>query len=311
MRRSRIRRGPRFPSLTSVEAPNGATTSYVYDDLGNLLSITSPDAGTTTYTYDEAGNRASQTDANGVTVDYGYDALNRLTTIEYPDSNLDATLTYDAGTNQKGRLTTMVDGSGTTTFSYDVYGNLTQESKVVDGNTHVTAYTYDDADLLESITYPSGRTVNYTRNVLGQITEVETTYDTTTITVADSITYEPFGPLSALTFGNSLIMNRDLDAQYRLTDQTTGSIQDLAFTLDAAGNIDAIADAVDSSLNQSFTQDELHRIDYEAGAYGTKDYTYDEVGNRLTRVHDDGSITTQTLTYVANSNRLATDDGTL
>lgn len=296
-------------SLTSVEAPNGATTTYVYDDLGNLLSVTSPDTGMTTYTYDAAGNRLTQTDANNVNVEYTYDALNRLTGIEYPNSSLDVTLTYDEGTNQKGHLTTMADGSGTTTFSYDVYGNLTQESKYIDGNTHVTTYTYDAANLLESITYPSGRTVDYTRNSLGQITEVETTYDTATITVADSITYEPFGPLAGLTFGNDLTMSRDYDAQYRLTNQTTGAIQDLSFTLDAAGNIDAIADGVNGSLSRAFTQDELHRIDYEDGAYGEKEYTYDEVGNRLARVHDTGSITTQTLTYVTDSNRLATHDG--
>jgi RHS repeat-associated protein len=295
--------------LQEVTAPSNATTTYVYDDLGNVLSVTSPDTGTTTYTYDEAGNLLTQTDANSVTVEYEYDALNRPTTISYPNSALNATMTYDEGTNQKGRLTTMVDGSGTTTSSYDVFGNLAQKSKVIDGNTHLTTYTYDDADLLESIVYPSGRAVDYTRNGLGQITEVETTYDTTTLTVANSIEYEPFGPLSGLTFGNSLVMSRDYDQQYRLTDQATGPVQDLSFTLDAAGNIDAIANAVNTALSQSFTQDALHRIDYESGAYGTKDYTYGAVGNRLTRVHDNGSITTQTLTYMTASNRLATHDG--
>jgi RHS repeat-associated protein len=292
--------------LTSVAAPNGAATSYVYDDLGNLLSMTSPDTGTTTYTYDGAGNRATQTDANGVTVQYTYDALNRLTDTDYPNSTLDVTLTYDQGTNQKSRLTTMVDGSGTTTFSYDVYGNLTQESKVIDGHAHVTGYSYDAADLLTSITYPSGRTVDYTRNILGQVTEVDSTYDSNTITVANNVTYEPFGPLSGLTFGNNLAMSRTFDQQYRLTDQTTGSAQDVSFTLDAAGNVDAIDDYVNSSLDQTFTQDALNRIDSESGAYGSNSYTYDGVGNRLTRT---SGLTTQTLTYVANSNRLATHDG--
>jgi RHS repeat-associated protein len=295
--------------LTSVEAPNGATTSYVYDDLGNLLSMTSPDTGTTTYTYDAAGNRLSQTDANGVTVEYTYDALNRLAGIEYPNSALDVALTYDQGTNQKGLLTTMADGSGTTSLSYDVYGNLAGESKVIGSHTHVTAYSYDAANLVESITYPSGRTVDYARNVLGQVTEIETTYDSPTVTVVEDMTYEPFGPLSGLTFGNGLVLARDFDQQYRLTEQTTGSVQDLSFTLDASGNIDAITDSVNSSLTQTFTQDALHRIAFEEGAYGTKDYTYDAVGNRLTRVHDSGSIATQTLTYVANSNRMATHAG--
>jgi RHS repeat-associated protein len=162
---------------------------------------------------------------------------------------------------------------------------------------------------LTQIAYPSSRTVDYTRNVLGQVTDVETTYDTTTQTVADGMAYEPFGPLSGLTFGNNLVMSRSFDQQYRLTAQTTGSVQDDAFTLDAAGNVDAIADGADPSLDQAFTQDALHRIDHEAGAYGTKDYTYDANGNRLSLVHDDGSITTQTLTYVTDSNRLATHDG--
>jgi RHS repeat-associated protein len=292
--------------LVSVKAPNNATTTYVYNDLGDLLSMTSPDTGTTTYTYDAAGNRLSQTDARSVTVNYTYDALNRLTNIDYPGSSLDTTFTFDQGTAQKGRLTTMTDGSGTTTFAYDAVGNLTQESKAVDGNTHVTAYGYDTGDLLTLITYPSGRTVEYTRNALGQVTTIESTYDSTPMTVAEEIEYEPFGPLKGLTFGNSLVLARAFDQQYRLTDQTTGSVQDLGFTLDAAGNIDGIADAVNAGRSQGFEQDALHRVTADAGSYGTKNYTYDSVGNRLTRTH---SAVTQTLTYTSNSNRLATHDG--
>jgi YD repeat-containing protein len=292
--------------LTSVEAPNGATTSYVYDDLGNRLSMTSPDTGTTTYSYDAAGNRLSQTDANSVTVAYSYDALNRLTAIDYPGSTLDVTLVYDQGTAQRGHLTKMTDASGTTSFEYDAFGNLVEESKLIDGDTHVTAYAYDEADLLTATTYPSGRTVDYTRNVLGQITTVESTYGGTTVTVADDVEYEPFGPLAGLTFGNSLVLNRTFDQQYRLADQVTGPVQDLAFTLDAAGNIDAIADSVNAGLSQGFAQDALHRVTTDAGSYGTKNFTYDAVGNRLTRVH---GAATQTLTYTASSNRLATHDG--
>jgi RHS repeat-associated protein len=296
-------------ALTSVTAPNGASTSYVYDDLGDLLSVSSPDTGTTSYTYDAAGNRLTQTDANGVTTTFTYDALNRLAAIEYPTSTLNVSLTYDEGTNQKGRLTTMVDGNGTATFGYDVYGNVTQESKTIDGHAYVTGYSYDAADLLVSITYPSGRTVDYTRNVLGQVTTLESTYDSTTTTVADDIEYEPFGPLSALTFGNGLALARTFDQQYRLTAQTTGAIQDLGFTYDDASNVDAVMNGVNGALSQGFSQDALNRVDSEAGVYGTKTYTYDSVGNRLTRVHDNGTVTTQTLTYLSNSNRLATDDG--
>jgi len=149
----------------------------------------------------------------------------------------------------------------------------------------------------------------YTRNALGEITAVDTTYAAVTTTVASAATYQPFGPLKSLTFGNSLVMSRTFDQQYRLTAQTTGAVQYLSFTLDAAGNVDAIDDGVSSSLDQTFTQDALHRIDAEAGVYGSNDYTYDENGNRLTRVHTSGGVTTQTLTYAIDSNRLATHDG--
>lgn len=45
---------------------------------------------------------------------------------------------------------------------------------------------------------------------------------------------------------------------------------------------------------------ELTVLVMTSGVYGTKDYTYDAVGNRLTRVYDDGStITTQTLAYTS------------
>jgi RHS repeat-associated protein len=232
--------------------------------------------------------------------------LNRLLTIDYSGSSLDVSLTYDEGTAQKGRLTTMADGSGTTTFQYDAFGNLVEESRTIGGNTHVTAYEYDDADLVTSIAYPSGRTVDYDRNVLGQITTVDSTYGGSATAVASSATYEPFGPLKGLMFGNGLVLARAFDQQYRLTDQTTGTVQDLTFTLDDAGNIDAIADAVNAGLSQGFEQDVLHRLTTDAGSYGTKSYTYDGAGNRLTRTH---AATTQALTYTASSNRLATHDG--
>ncbi len=80
----------------------------------------------------------------------------------------------------------------------------------------------------------------------------------------------------------------------------------MSFTLDAAGNIDATTDGVNAGLSQGFGQDVLDRLTTDAGAYGTKTYTYDASGNRLTRVQ---GATTQTLTYTANSNRLVTHDG--
>ncbi len=69
------------------------------------------------------------------------------------------TYTYDTCTNGRGRLCQVQDQSGTTTSSYSVKGELVQESKVILGVTYVTGYSYDTNGNLETITYPSGRTV--------------------------------------------------------------------------------------------------------------------------------------------------------
>jgi RHS repeat-associated protein len=288
--------------LTSVTAPNGAVTTYVYDDLGNLLSVTSPDSGTTTYVSDEAGNVTSETNANGITKGFTYDALNRPTYVDYPGTGLDVAQTYDQD-GQIGRLTTMVDGGGTTTFGYDAFGNMLIEAKQIAGATYVTYFTYDDADLLTSITYPSGLSVSYARN-LGEVASVSGNYGGG-FTIASGASYRPFGPLTDLTFGNGLVLSRNFDQEYRLTAQTTTAVQDLIFNRDAAGNVDWIGDAV-YGLHQSISQDALHRIDAESGGtYGSKNYFYDANGNRWSQTGN----TPQSLTYSANSNRQATQDG--
>lgn len=59
---------------------------------------------------------------------------------------------------------------------------------------HVTAYAYDAENRINQITYPSGRTVDYVRNALGQVTQVDTTYGGTTTTLASGVSCEPSGP---------------------------------------------------------------------------------------------------------------------
>ena len=112
--------------------------------------------------------------------------------IDYPGTAADVTYVHDSGsscTAGVGRMCQMSDASGLTAYGYDVFGNVTEEGKTIDGNLHVTSYTHDSGDHLASITYPSGRTVDYTRNILGQITAVDTSYDMSSQTVADAIAY--------------------------------------------------------------------------------------------------------------------------
>ena len=293
-------------NLVSVTDAENHATSYTYDDSGRLISTTSPDTNTTSYTYDPAGNLATKTDANGTTVTYTYDALNRLTAIQPPDGEQVIAFSYDEGPNGKGHLTGRSDQSGTYHYSYDAKGNLIREEKIINGVTFVTAYTYDPAGILRGITYPGGRIVTYGLDATGRIAKVTTTKDGVTQTLGQYITTLPFGPITELTYGSGTTLTRRFDELYRITSISSGSVQNLSYTREPAGNITAITDNLDPSNSQSLVYDDLYRLVGATGPYGSIAYTYDAVGNRLSKTTDGQ---THTYTYEQGTNRLRAVEG--
>jgi RHS repeat-associated protein len=275
-------------NLTSVTNAETGLITYLYDDLGRLIATTSPDTGTTSYAYDEADNLSSKTDANGNTVTYVYDALNRLTEIHYPDSSQNITYTYDGRTNGKGRLTDIADPSG-------------REIKVVEDQNFTVEYFHNDNGDLIGITYPSGRTVIYDRDISGQIVAVHSTYNGNTTTLAENMGYLPFGPKTGMTLGNGLDISNIFDRFYRLESSQVGSVYNRSYSYDPVGNISRIEDIVDFSASQSLGYDPLNRLISATGKYGSVSFTYDKVGNRLTRTVNS---VIEAYTYAPDSNLL-------
>jgi len=226
-------------NLTSVKDANNNTTTYKYDDKGRVYQVISPDTGTTTYQYDPAGNLTSKTDAKGVTVTYQYEALNRLTKIDF-STDTDILYTYDVCTNGKGRLCTMTDASGTTSYEYTPKGQVKKETKVIDSVQYVTQYTYDMDGNLKTMTYPSGRviTYNYTNDRAVSVLN-------NAANLATNIQYKPFGGMTNINYGNTATDTITYDNQYRITDinivHPASGIMHLAYNqYDANGNIKAI-----------------------------------------------------------------------
>lgn len=301
--------------LVSVTDPKSLTTVYRYNALGDLTQQISPDTGTTGYTYDSAGNRKTETDARGVTATFSHDALNRVTTTDYPGAAEDIGYSYD-GTNYSsatpngiGRLTGISDASGTTMLVYDAHGNVIEERRVIGGAAYVTGYAYDAADRLTGMTYPSGRSVSYERNALGQVSRVTMTQDGSTQVLATDIAYLPFGGIEGYTLGNGVTITRMHDLDYRveeLKDQGSTLIRHQQLFYDLRSNIESILDQVDSARTQVFDYDALSRLTAAEGAYGMQGFGYDAVGNRLslTMTPPGGSSTTDTYSYGPTSHRL-------
>jgi YD repeat-containing protein len=118
-----------------------------------------PDTGSTSFTFDAASNLITKIDARSVQADYTYDELNRLTQIVYPDETV--AFAFDSCSNGVGRLCSITDKTGTTTFAYDLWGRVTSKSQTVDSITQTVGYTFNSAGQLSTITTPSGRQIVY------------------------------------------------------------------------------------------------------------------------------------------------------
>jgi RHS repeat-associated protein len=202
----------------------------------------------------------------------------------------------------------MTDESGSFNYSYDAFGRLVSQTRVVDSVSFTTGYTYDNAGNLRSITYPTGQTIAYQADMTDPalIAAVALNPSGANQTLASGITYQPFGPLNSLTYGNATVLTKTFDPNYQIATLAVDGIISRNYTPDNVGNITAIDDLIDPTRSQSFIYDDLYRLTDAAGIYGAIAYTYDNVGNRQTRTDTSG---TDTYTYLAGTNKLRTVSG--
>jgi RHS repeat-associated protein len=180
---------------TAETNANGEITRYSYDPAGDLLTLTDGKSDVTTWHYDIYGMTSNKVDAasNVILVYhydadsrltnrwsvaktntyYAYDAVGNLTNISYPVSHSVA-LGYDADK----RPTSMLDGVGTTVYSYDDAGQVLSEDgpwtddmisygytarqrtslslQAPNGSPWTQSYAYDTARRLTNVTSPAG-----------------------------------------------------------------------------------------------------------------------------------------------------------
>ena len=226
----------------------------------------------------------SKKDEKNITIEYEYDLLNRLTKVDFPnDTDIEYNYDEQGSTNGKGHITSMTDASGSMTFDYDARGRLIQKTSVINSQNYIYEQAFSPGNRLTSVTYPSGRTVDYTRDSMGRVSGLSTTYDTNTIQLISNMTYNPFGSPKALTTGSGGEVENQSGECDCLEASNPGETLERVFTYDDNRNLLSITAANASWYDQEFDYDALNRLTGGDGRYGSIGYTYDDVGNRLTR----------------------------
>lgn len=147
--------------------------SYTYNSFGQVLTAIDPLGHVTTYAYDAKGNLVSVKNALGhVTSFTNYDGAGRLLRAVDPNG-LVTTLTYDV----RGRITSRKEGGLTTSSAYDAVGNLT---RITLPDASYLALTYDGAHRLKEVADAFGNRRVFTLDNRGNVTKEEV-FDTANV----------------------------------------------------------------------------------------------------------------------------------
>ncbi|MBV8365333.1 MAG: RHS repeat protein [Candidatus Eremiobacteraeota bacterium] len=210
----------------------------------------------------------------------------------------------------------MSDPTGSTSYSYERRGLLKTEARTILGTLYNLAYGYDYNGNRNSLTYPDSSMVSYGFDWADRPISAAGGSNT----YVSSASYEPFGPIAKLVFGNGSTQTFSYDQRYRPSEDklVNGSttIADYLYQEDAVGNITQINDNTNSGYNRSFGYDDLNRLttaNSGASLWGTatgNGYTYDLMGNMKTLQL--GSGRTASFAYSGTTPKLTsvTENGT-
>jgi RHS repeat-associated protein len=113
-------------------------------------------------------------------------------------------------------------------------------------------------------------------------------------TLVNTASYKPFGPLAELTLDNGTTESRAFDGRYFPQGIVVPGLLDWGYTADFMGNVTAIDDNLNAANDRTYAYQDYHYfLTTGDGPWGTRAWTYDKIGNRLTEGAD-------TYTYTLN-----------
>lgn len=235
---------------------------FFYDALGRKTKMIDPDMGTWTYQYDQNGNLISQSDNKGNTILLTYDSLNRIKTKTSSDVN--TSFAYDK--DYYGTLSNITIGNNVFTYTYDSRFRVIKETQNINGTYFENNFVYDSSDKLIS-----NNNLSYIFNKQGKVNSIPN--------YVLSSFYNSLGSILNKTYTNSISTSYSYRSDNgRLTTIISPTVQSLAYSYDAVGNIMSINDSVNNRLSV-MSYDSLDRLITATIGANNYAYAYNSIGN--------------------------------
>lgn len=276
--------------LLSRTDPEGNVARYTYDGRGRRVTVDDPDAGHHRFVYDATGNVTAHESPTG-TRRFTFDLLDRELTQDWDgDGKPEVVRTWDRSSREpsnpahRGKLTKVVDPSGTTETVYDERGRLRRKWIAVDGATYEIGLGYDAQDRKRKYEYPGGAAMDIKYDARGLITG----YDD-----ALAITYDADGVEKERVFssGAKVVYGYDDDRRQHdlvATSATGTVIQSVEWQFDGAGNVRKLVDrragvSAERDRTEDYVYDNLSRLVKTTGRWGSTTWDYSPSGNLRSR----------------------------
>ncbi|MFF2819661.1 DUF6531 domain-containing protein [Kitasatospora cineracea] len=279
--------GP-FSTLTARTAADGSRFTFTYDANLRITQVTNALGQHWTYTHDAAGRVVAECDFNGRAVHYDLDGVGQPSTITNPLGQ-HTRYTYD----QLGNVIARDVDNRTTTFTYDIAGNLIRAAnpdaellRTVDAlgnvvsesvNGRTVTCTWNALGQRLTRTTPSGHTSTFTYDPTGRTTDV------TTPLGSISFTYDTAGREQQRAIAGQLTLDSAYDNHHQLIGEILRTrnhgriLNQRAYTYRTDGYLTAVQDTL--SGTRTLNLDPVGRVTAVHAATWNETYTYDPAGN--------------------------------
>jgi len=236
---------------------HGQTVAYAYDAYGRMTRD-----GDLTYAYDANGNRRRIVYPGGVIADYTFDLADREESLTVTHGALVTPAVNAAGYLPAGPLTALTLGNGA------------QETRLFDERHHPS-----------SIALAAERTRGwaYQTDGVGNILEIAATADCPAGVDLSNVTYTGEAAVescSTLTAGPAVVVNAGAEVTFRAAEKVI--LNDGFSVADGASFTAATDPDLSGDLTRTYAyQDVEYFLTSADGPWGSLDWTYDRIGNRL------------------------------